>query len=137
MMDVLAAAAWQQGDPPALVEQLINLSVTAGVPTAYTCTVGFETTPKQWQQMQATPRALRRQKIVQWVVKGALGVGVVGGVSAAMAVGTMMLEAPIAAAIAASGGSALPAGVPGGAGETVAAGCMGCEGGCSDGCVVS
>ena len=136
-MDVLAAAAWQQGDPPALVEQLMNLSITAGVPSAYTCTVGFETTPRQWQQMQATPRALRRQKIMQWVVRGALGVGVVGGVSTGMAVGAMMLESPIAAMMAAAGGSALPAGVPGGAGEAAGACCVGCEGGCSDGCVIS
>lgn len=69
------------------MKQVIDISVAAGVPCAHTAMVGFETTNKKWKQMQGTPAAQRRRRIVRWAVGGAAGIGVVTGVAAGLAFG--------------------------------------------------
>jgi hypothetical protein len=45
----LVAAA---GNPPNLVQQIVDLSMASGVTSAHTAMVGFETTPQRYEQMQ-------------------------------------------------------------------------------------
>lgn len=40
------------GNPPNLVQQIVDLSIASGVVSAHTTMLGFETTPEKYQQMQ-------------------------------------------------------------------------------------
>jgi hypothetical protein len=40
------------GNPPNLVQQIVDLSMASGVTSAHTAMVGFETTPQRYEQMQ-------------------------------------------------------------------------------------
>jgi hypothetical protein len=40
------------GNPPNLVQQIVDLSMASGVASAHTAMVGFETTPQRYEQMQ-------------------------------------------------------------------------------------
>lgn len=127
MIDVLTAKAWLADDPPDLKQKVIDLSVTSGIPSAYTCTVCFETTSKKYAEMKDTPKSERAKKITKWAIKGAAGVGLVVGVGAVLGFGVLLAEIPMMDLI--GGGDALH-----GMGMYGDMGCCDCCGGDHPGC---
>ncbi|KAF6256141.1 hypothetical protein COO60DRAFT_1531108, partial [Scenedesmus sp. NREL 46B-D3] len=106
-LDLMTANAWMAGNPPNLVQQIVDLSMASGVASAHTAMVGFETTPQRYEQMQAVPPSERRKKIVKWAIGGAAGIGIVAGVAAALSFGDLastMANMPVGDAMAGIGG---------------------------------
>jgi len=131
-LDWLTADAWLHNNPPHMVDKIISISMNNSVPSAYTSMVSFETTNDKWQQMQATPLQDRRKMIARWAIGGAAGVGVVGGVAAALAFGDLLASvanSPITDAM--GGGADLMDGLMG-MGDLCSC-CDGCAD-CADGC---
>ncbi|WIA34758.1 hypothetical protein OEZ86_013065 [Tetradesmus obliquus] len=106
-LDLMTANAWMAGNPPNLVQQIVDLSMASGVASAHTAMVGFETTPQRYEQMQAVPPNERRKKIIKWAIGGAAGIGIVAGVAAALTFGDLastMANMPVGDAMAGIGG---------------------------------
>eukprot|EP00879_Flechtneria_rotunda_P001855 GHRR01002023.1.p1 GENE.GHRR01002023.1~~GHRR01002023.1.p1 ORF type:complete len:570 (+),score=126.11 GHRR01002023.1:3309-5018(+) len=105
-LDLMTANAWMAGNPPNLVQQIVDLSVASGVTSAHTTMVGFETTPEKYEQMQALPPSERRKRIIKWAIGGAAGIAVVAGVAAALTFGDLastLSNLPVGDAMGAGG----------------------------------
>ncbi|EFJ49032.1 hypothetical protein VOLCADRAFT_104477 [Volvox carteri f. nagariensis] len=90
-LDLLTAQAWLEGNPPQLVNNIVDLSIATGVPCAHTRTVTFETTRKDFAALQHAANTGGRRKInyAKYAIGGAAGLVVLAGlgVGAAFAFG--------------------------------------------------
>ncbi|PNH02127.1 Inter-alpha-trypsin inhibitor heavy chain H4 [Tetrabaena socialis] len=85
--------AWLAGNPPQMVNRIVDLSIATGVPCAHTRTVGFETTHSNYQAMQDTANSQGKRKVnyAKYAIGGAAGLVVLAGlgIGAAFAFGDL------------------------------------------------
>ncbi|KAG2498214.1 hypothetical protein HYH03_003965 [Edaphochlamys debaryana] len=133
-LDLLTAQAWLAGNPPQMVNQIVDLSIATGVPCAHTRTVGFETKKADYEAMQAQQAkdGKRKTNYAKYAIGGAAGLVVLAGlgVGAAFVFGDLGASMANAGALG-GGGGMMDAG--GGCCDCGDGGCGDC-GDCGDGC---
>lgn len=137
LLDYKTAAAWMNNDDQAMIQEVVNISMQYGIPSAHSTMIGFETNKEKYDEFQKKKKSGKKVNPAKYAIGGVAAVTIVGGVGLAIGfgdLGSSLANAPVMDVITGGIGDALE-GVEdalGGAADAVGGLCGDCCGDVGD-----
>lgn len=128
LLDYKTAAAWMNNDDPAMVQEVVNISMQYGIPSAHATMIGFETNQEKYEELQKKKQSGKKVNPARYAIGGVAALTIVGGVGLTIGfgdLGSSLANSPVMDAI--TGGL-------GGVGDTIGGAADAVGGFCGDCC---